>query len=126
MNPWAGAGTAVWGSHASGSGTRARLPLRAIQRRCLTMSSDPNSHLPPSLATESPLAGVVTFLKTLRKHWAVVVACVVLSCGAALIYTKSVRRVYEGIVAHRDEPACAAAIRRGLRPDGVRHERVFR
>jgi capsular exopolysaccharide synthesis family protein len=58
------------------------------------MSSEINSHLPPS-STESPLAGVVVFLKILRKHWAVVVACVLLSCGAALIYTKSVRRVYE-------------------------------
>ncbi len=75
--------------------TRPSVPLHAIQRSCLTMSSDINSHLPPSSATESPLAGVVVFLKILRKHWAVVVACVALACGASLIYTKSVRRVYQ-------------------------------
>ncbi len=37
----------------------------------------------------------MAFLKILRKHWAVVVACVALACGAALLYSKSVRRVYQ-------------------------------
>ncbi len=59
------------------------------------MSPDSKAPLQPSPSTESPLSGLVTFLKVLRKHWAVVVACALLSCGAALLYTKSVRKVYE-------------------------------
>jgi len=59
------------------------------------MPTDLNTHLPPAPGTESPLAGIVSFLKTLRKHWAIVVACVVLSAGATMLYSKSVRRVYQ-------------------------------
>jgi capsular exopolysaccharide synthesis family protein len=59
------------------------------------MPDDLNSHLPPAPGTESPLAGVVSFLRTLRKHWSIVVACVVLSFGATMIYSKSVRRIYQ-------------------------------
>ena len=58
------------------------------------MAADPVTQA-ARISTEPPLAGVVAFLKILRKHWAVVVACVALACGAALLYTKSVRRVYQ-------------------------------
>lgn len=47
------------------------------------------------VGSESPLAGVVSFLKTFRKHWSVVLACVIISCGITLLYSKSVRRIYE-------------------------------
>jgi succinoglycan biosynthesis transport protein ExoP len=59
------------------------------------MPNDLTSHLPPAPGAESPLAGVVSFLRTLRKHWSIVVACVVLSFGATMIYSKSVRRIYQ-------------------------------
>jgi polysaccharide biosynthesis transport protein len=57
------------------------------------MSSEFNSQTPSGV--DSPLAGFVGFLKILRKHWAVVVACVVLAAGGALLYSKSLRRVYQ-------------------------------
>jgi succinoglycan biosynthesis transport protein ExoP len=51
---------------------------------------------PPSRASaETPLAGVVSLLKILRKHWGLVVACVALGGAGSLLYSKSVRRVYE-------------------------------
>src|ERR1019366_1159320 len=59
------------------------------------MPADLSTHLPPAPGTESPLAGVVTFLRILRKHSAIVVACVVVACGGSLLYSKSVRRVYQ-------------------------------
>ncbi len=58
------------------------------------MSPDLKGHN-PSPGNESPLAGVVIFLKILRKNWAVVLACVLVCCGGSLLYTKSMRRVYE-------------------------------
>jgi capsular exopolysaccharide synthesis family protein len=52
--------------------------------------------IPPARhAAESPLAGVVTLLKIVRKHWGVVVACAALGGAATLLYSKSVRKVYE-------------------------------
>ena len=71
----------------------ARFPFVLSPR--LTMNADLNTHLPPAPGTESPLAGVVTFLRVLRKHWAMMVACIVLACAGALVYSKSVRRVYQ-------------------------------
>jgi succinoglycan biosynthesis transport protein ExoP len=59
------------------------------------MPADLNTHLPPAPGTESPLAGVVSFLRILRKHWAIVVACVVVACGGTLLYSKSVQRIYQ-------------------------------
>jgi succinoglycan biosynthesis transport protein ExoP len=50
---------------------------------------------PARLGTESPLAGAVSLLKTFRKHWGVVVACAALGGAGTLLYSKSVRRVYE-------------------------------
>jgi capsular exopolysaccharide synthesis family protein len=49
----------------------------------------------PRVNAESPLTGVLSFLKILQKHWGVVVACLVLGGAGALLYSKSVRRVYE-------------------------------
>jgi capsular exopolysaccharide synthesis family protein len=46
-------------------------------------------------STDSPLAGLVVFLKTLRKHWTIVLACIAVACAGTLIYSKSIRRVYQ-------------------------------
>lgn len=57
----------------------------------------PNLPNPVSRATvpEGAIAGILAILKTLRKHWAIVVACVFLGGGGSLLYSKSVRRVYQ-------------------------------
>ena len=59
------------------------------------MPSDLSSHLSPTSSADSPVAGFVSFLKILRKHWPIIVACVALAGGAALLYSKSVRRIYQ-------------------------------
>jgi capsular exopolysaccharide synthesis family protein len=45
--------------------------------------------------TELSVAGVLAVLKAIRKHWALVVACFVLGGAGALLYSKSVRKIYE-------------------------------
>jgi capsular exopolysaccharide synthesis family protein len=44
--------------------------------------------------TELSVAGALAVLKALRKHWPIVVACFVLGGAGALLYVKSVRKVY--------------------------------
>jgi capsular exopolysaccharide synthesis family protein len=46
-------------------------------------------------ATETSVAGVVSVLKAVRKHWAIVVACTLVAGGASLLYSKSVEKIYE-------------------------------
>jgi capsular exopolysaccharide synthesis family protein len=46
-------------------------------------------------SAEGVIAGVVSVLKTIRKHWPIVVACVVLGVGGTLLYSKSTRKVYQ-------------------------------
>jgi succinoglycan biosynthesis transport protein ExoP len=58
------------------------------------MAADPVTQA-TRISTEPPLAGVVTLLKILRKHWGVVVACMALGGAGALLYSKSIRKVYE-------------------------------
>src|ERR1700733_2410383 len=40
-------------------------------------------------------AGVLWALRAVRKHWAIIAACSLLAAGIALIYTKTLPRVYE-------------------------------
>jgi len=44
---------------------------------------------------EVSVTGVVTALKAVRKHWAIVVACLLVSGAGSLIYSKSTARIYE-------------------------------
>jgi capsular exopolysaccharide synthesis family protein len=49
----------------------------------------------PSSFVRDATFGFVGVVKTVRKHWAMVVAAVILCAGASLLYSKSVTRVYE-------------------------------
>lgn len=54
----------------------------------------------PTVATsptglELSVSGVVSALKAVRKHWAIVVACVLVAGGSSLLYSKSQPKVYE-------------------------------
>jgi polysaccharide biosynthesis transport protein len=57
----------------------------------------PNFPNPVSRAAgaDGAVAGALVVLKTLRKHWAIVVACVFLGGGGSLLYSKSLPRVYQ-------------------------------
>ncbi len=46
-------------------------------------------------ATELSVAGVVSVLKAVRTHWAIVVACTIVAGGASLIFSRSLQKVYE-------------------------------
>ncbi|MGD0678765.1 MAG: polysaccharide biosynthesis tyrosine autokinase [Polyangiaceae bacterium] len=59
------------------------------------MALERNHPSPAATATELSVAGVVSVFKAVRKHWAIVVACVVLGGGGSLLYSKSIRKVYE-------------------------------
>jgi capsular exopolysaccharide synthesis family protein len=59
------------------------------------MPLPPHSQVAPAPRNESPLAAVLTFLRVMRKHWAIVLASVIVSCGASVLYSKSVKRVYQ-------------------------------
>jgi polysaccharide biosynthesis transport protein len=55
------------------------------------------------------VAGLVSVIKAVRKHWAIVAACFVLAGGGSLIYSRSVQRIYESqsmieISPHASEP----------------------
>jgi capsular exopolysaccharide synthesis family protein len=58
------------------------------------MTADSKGTLAPNTA-ELSVAGVVSILKAVRKHWSTVVAFVVLGGGISLVYSKSIRKVYE-------------------------------
>jgi capsular exopolysaccharide synthesis family protein len=51
--------------------------------------------VPAPTTAELSVAGVVSILKAVRKHWSTVVAFVVLGGGISLVYSKSIRKVYE-------------------------------
>ena len=58
------------------------------------MSAD--SHTSPApTGTELSVAGVVSVFKAVRKHWAIVVAGMVIGGGGSLLYSKSSQRIYE-------------------------------
>jgi len=44
---------------------------------------------------EDAASGLLTFLKTVRKHWPVVVACVVMALAIGVLYTKTQKPVYQ-------------------------------
>jgi capsular exopolysaccharide synthesis family protein len=88
------------------------------------MPPDLHSHSPP-VGPESPVVGLVAFLKVLRKHWAVVVACVVLACGAALIYSKSIRRVYQASSLIEMNPRAPQPLGDGSGPTGFDMSLLF-
>ncbi len=52
-------------------------------------------HEPSQTGTELSVAGLVSVIRAVRKHWAIVVACVVLAGGGSLLYSKSCQEVYE-------------------------------
>jgi capsular exopolysaccharide synthesis family protein len=58
------------------------------------MTVESKGTLAPTTA-ELSVAGVVSILKAVRKHWSTVVAFVVLGGGISLVYSKSIRKVYE-------------------------------
>lgn len=49
----------------------------------------------PSKAADNASSAIVTFLKTLRKHWALVLACALLAAGMGLLYSKSTPKIYQ-------------------------------
>lgn len=46
-------------------------------------------------ATEDALSSLATALRSLRKHWPILVACILLSGGLSLLYAKSQTRIYQ-------------------------------
>src|SRR5579862_5037551 len=64
--------------------------------RCanLTMPANTKGNLSPTTA-ELSVAGAVSVLKAVRKHWSTVVAFIVLAGGISLVYSKSIRKVYQ-------------------------------
>ncbi len=58
------------------------------------MPADTKGNLSPTTA-ELSVAGAVSVLKAVRKHWSTVVAFIVLAGGISLVYSKSIRKVYQ-------------------------------
>jgi len=62
---------------------------------------------PQSTVLEDAAGGVLGFLKTLRKHWGLVVAVVLLGAGLALMYAKTQRPVFESTIMVEIDPHAA-------------------
>jgi succinoglycan biosynthesis transport protein ExoP len=60
----------------------------------MPVNSSPTPSSAPS-AVELSVTGLLLVLKAVRKHWAIVVACVVVAGGGTLLYSKSLPKVYE-------------------------------
>ena len=59
------------------------------------MTSTPNKSNAPHGASEDTVATLLSFLKTVRKQWAIIVACLLLGTGLSLVYSKTLPRVYQ-------------------------------
>ena len=57
-------------------------------------SVKPTASIAPT-SLELSVTGVVSALKAVRKHWPIVVACILVSSGTSLLYSKSQTKVYE-------------------------------
>jgi succinoglycan biosynthesis transport protein ExoP len=57
-----------------------------------------------STTIQDAATGVVAFLKTIRKHWPIVVASVVIALTLAVVYTKSQKPLYQAIAMVEFDP----------------------
>jgi capsular exopolysaccharide synthesis family protein len=60
--------------------------------------------LNPGAATDDVSSNVVAFLKALRKNWPVILGSILLAAGAALLYSKSLPRVYQAVAMVEFDP----------------------
>ncbi|WP_394838056.1 polysaccharide biosynthesis tyrosine autokinase [Pendulispora rubella] len=59
------------------------------------MTSPPNKSSAHEANTEDAVAVVLSFVKTVRKQWAIIVACLLLGTGLSLVYSKTLPRIYQ-------------------------------
>jgi len=69
------------------------------------MSIDARKLTPAVTAMDEAAATAVNAMKAIRKHWPMLVACIVVATGGALVYSKSLPRVYESQVMIELDPS---------------------
>jgi capsular exopolysaccharide synthesis family protein len=86
------------------------------------MADSALNRVPLPAAQDSALSSILPVLKALRKHWPLIVACVLVFAGGGLLYGKSQTRVYEAATMIQIDPAPAPLLedrQSGLLPMGV-------
>src|SRR5947209_3462327 len=69
------------------------------------MASNPKNNAgAQSTMIEDAATGVVAFLKTIRKHWALVVASVVVALAGGVVYTKSQTPIFQAVAMVEFDP----------------------
>ncbi len=86
------------------------------------MADSPLKSSPPPAAQDNVLASALPALKALRKHWPLLVACLLCGTGGGLLYSKSQVKVYQAATMLEIDPAPAPLLdekQNGLLPMGV-------
>jgi capsular exopolysaccharide synthesis family protein len=86
------------------------------------MPESPRNHSPSPTAQDNALGGILSALKALRKHWPLVVACLLVGTGAGLFYSRSQPRVYQAGTLLEIDPSPPPLLddkQNGLLPMGV-------